>query len=459
MSAPRCCAAGSRRAQMRAAADLASVRRGRDPHHRACRACCSRACAGADRRARPRAGSRRARSPRLAVPARHRGVHGHRVLQARAQRDQGLLALAGRGARGAAARLRPAPPGARDRLPEQLRPALDRGHRHRGQEDQGRRRDWSTPTTSAWAAGSAADPRWRGRSAIGSPPPRCRRRSSASSAPTSPSGARTRASAPSAIATPTPSSAARSPARPWGGGARPSARAGRPTAKMAERAAAEYYPVLLDLRGRTCAVIGGGAVAEGKVERLLAAGAAHHRREPVPDRAPRGVGRRGPASPRRPSLRRGRSRRPSAGVRRGRRSGRCRRRGGGGAAARDLGQRRRRSRAAATSSCPRCCAAAGSSSPWLDRRRAPGSRARSARISRPASPPSSARCSTLRPRCGTTCARAAGAPARRCLARGARPETAGFPAAGAPAAALLRQRLDCGVRLVAARIDRCRAWA
>ena len=42
---------------------------------------------------------------------------------------------------------------------------------------------------------------------------------------------------------------------------------------MAERGAAEYYPVLLDLRGRTCAVIGGGAVAEGKVERLLAAGA------------------------------------------------------------------------------------------------------------------------------------------------------------------------------------------
>ena len=40
---------------------------------------------------------------------------------------------------------------------------------------------------------------------------------------------------------------------------------------MAERAAAEYYPVLLDLRGRACAVIGGGAVAEGKVDRLLAA--------------------------------------------------------------------------------------------------------------------------------------------------------------------------------------------
>jgi precorrin-2 dehydrogenase / sirohydrochlorin ferrochelatase len=49
--------------------------------------------------------------------------------------------------------------------------------------------------------------------------------------------------------------------------------AGRRTAKMAERTAAEYYPVLLDLRGRTCAVIGGGAVAEGKVDRLIAAGA------------------------------------------------------------------------------------------------------------------------------------------------------------------------------------------
>ena len=42
---------------------------------------------------------------------------------------------------------------------------------------------------------------------------------------------------------------------------------------MAERGAAGYYPVLLDLCGRACAVIGGGAVAEGKVDRLLAAGA------------------------------------------------------------------------------------------------------------------------------------------------------------------------------------------
>src|SRR5687768_14487914 len=34
-----------------------------------------------------------------------------------------------------------------------------------------------------------------------------------------------------------------------------------------------YYPVLLDLRGRTCVVIGGGTIATGKVEGLLEAGA------------------------------------------------------------------------------------------------------------------------------------------------------------------------------------------
>jgi precorrin-2 dehydrogenase/sirohydrochlorin ferrochelatase len=35
----------------------------------------------------------------------------------------------------------------------------------------------------------------------------------------------------------------------------------------------EYYPIFLDLKGRPCLVIGGGPVAERKVEKLLEAGA------------------------------------------------------------------------------------------------------------------------------------------------------------------------------------------
>ncbi|MEM7351060.1 MAG: bifunctional precorrin-2 dehydrogenase/sirohydrochlorin ferrochelatase [Acidobacteriota bacterium] len=46
-----------------------------------------------------------------------------------------------------------------------------------------------------------------------------------------------------------------------------------------------FYPVYLDLRGRLCVVIGGGAVAEEKVEGLLAAGARVRLIAPQPNEA------------------------------------------------------------------------------------------------------------------------------------------------------------------------------
>ena len=75
----------------------------------------------------------------LALLARRHRLHRHRVLQAGDYRDQGLHALAGRRARRAAAAVRPAAQAARYRLPQRLRPALDRRHRPRRQEDQVRR--------------------------------------------------------------------------------------------------------------------------------------------------------------------------------------------------------------------------------------------------------------------------------------------------------------------------------
>lgn len=47
----------------------------------------------------------------------------------------------------------------------------------------------------------------------------------------------------------------------------------QPPDKKTKGAAVRYYPLFLDIAGRRCVVVGGGSVAERKIERLLACGA------------------------------------------------------------------------------------------------------------------------------------------------------------------------------------------
>src|SRR5207302_2022338 len=115
------------------------LRHGRAPDHRDAEPPDPERARRADRRPRARARGRRAAGRGVAVLARHDRVHRDRILQARANRDQRLRAPARRGARTSAPRLRPARQDPHHGLPQQLRPALDRGHRGRGQEAQARR--------------------------------------------------------------------------------------------------------------------------------------------------------------------------------------------------------------------------------------------------------------------------------------------------------------------------------
>ena len=133
----------------------------------------------------------------VAVPARHDGLHRHRVLQARHRRDQGARRRARRRAGAPAAGLRRADHHQRQRLPERLRPHPDRRHR-----PQGPARRWTRTATRSRASRctSAAGSGWTPASAA-----RCAAsRSPPTSCPTTSSGscAASRRSAPRASASP-----------------------------------------------------------------------------------------------------------------------------------------------------------------------------------------------------------------------------------------------------------------
>ena len=90
----------------------------------------------------------------VGVPARHDRLHRHRVLQARARRDQGAGRDDPRGARAAAARLRHPDHDQRQRLPELVRALPGRRHRLQGH---GRRR---RPTATSRPSRCTSADRW-----------------------------------------------------------------------------------------------------------------------------------------------------------------------------------------------------------------------------------------------------------------------------------------------------------